>query len=687
LASRPTEVIRVENKNGEEIVGILNSSLPLDENPIPVVLVPPAFGKTKETLFGLALTLIENFYLSGKPIAVIRYDGIRRKGESYKDPEASEPPYEMMNADYTQGASDIKTMIDWLDTNPRLKASSIILVSFSLSALEARIALRDKDYRRKVSYWIACMGTPEFRDLMTRINCGLDFFEQHKLGIKLGIMPVLGNLVNVDPYVADGIANSVATIEQAKEDMRHFDIPITWIYGQYDNWVDTELVREIMSVHVDSHREVISVPTGHNARTSKEALKLFGNITSLVYRFLHNKIIQPVLPSKQSLTILRRGERDRLPTRKLKDRRAYWQHYLIGEENFLGFDIMGMSDDYQKLLQDQVDALELTSEDRLLDLGGGTGIFVEHLLEHNHTLPAQITIADLILEALNKAHMKLAKHSEITGENSWIDLLCLDLELNRFLPVRRFLNGEISSFVELADRIEGMTLESAMMIQNSYSPRLHRIFRGETIDPALDDWLKSQFDVHEYRIIIDFNHAARYVKKCIKRKPLFQKLVFPGDMDMHFHLPVKTGHYNKILMSLVLSYLFNPTETLFEVRRIIKPGGRFVLSSMRPDTDASGPFTRLMEKIECMPAEELPSEWNKPRLLDSLRAFLNDAQALVELEEAGTFDFFDLEKLENLLEETGWDIVRTVPTFGDPPQGYVLIAQARDTNGKERSSL
>ena len=517
---------------------------------------------------------------------------------------------------------------------------------------------------------------------MTRINCGLDFFEQHKLGIKLGGMPVLGNLVNVDPYVADGIENSVATIEQAKEDMRHFDIPITWIYGQYDKWVDTELVREIMSVQVDSPREVISVPTGHNARTSKEALSLFGNITSLIYRFLHNKIIQPVLPSKQSLNILRRGERDRLPVRKLKDRSAYWQRYLIGEENFLGFDIMGMSDDYQRLIQDQIEALELMPEDRLLDLGGGTGILVEHLLENNHLLPAHITIADLIQEALKKAQEKLSKYSDILGETKRLDLMCLDLEFNRYLPVLRYLKGEISSFIELADRIEGMTLESAMMIQNSYSPRLHRIFRGESIDSALDDWLRSQFDVHEYRIITDFNRAARYVRRSIKRKPQFQQLVFPGDLESHFHLPVKAGYYNKILMSLVLSYLFNPNETLFEIRRIIKPGGRLVLSSMRPDTDASGPFTRLMEKIESMPAEALPQEWNKPRLLDSLRAFLNDAQALVDLEEAGTFDFFDLEKLENLLEETGWDIVRTVPTFGEPPQGYVMVAQARTTNDK-----
>jgi ubiquinone/menaquinone biosynthesis C-methylase UbiE len=531
------------------------------------------------------------------------------------------------------------------------------------------------------------MGTPEFRDLMTRINCGLDFFEQHKLGIKLGIMPVLGNLVNVDPYVADGIANSVATIEQAKEDMRHFDIPITWIYGQYDKWVNTELVREIMSVQADSTREVISVPTGHNTRTSKEALNLFGNISSLAYRFLHNKIIQPVHPSRKSMEILRRAEKDRLPARKLKDRKAYWERYLIGEENFLGFDIMGMSDDYQNLLQDQAEALELKSEDRLIDLGGGTGIFIEYLLEYGHTLPAKITIADLIPEALKKAQMKIFKSPNLHKEKKRFDFMCLDLEINRFLPVIRFLNGEISSFIELADRIEGMTLECAMMIQNSYSPRLHRILRGETIDPALDDWLKSQFDLHEYRIIIDFNNAAKYVRKRIKKKPSFQKLVFPEELGTHFHLPVKTGSYNKILMSLVLSYLFNPMETLYEVRRIIEPGGMLVLSSMRPDTDASGPFTRLMEKIECMPAEELPPKWNKPLLLDSLRVFLNDAQALVDLEEAGTFDFFELEKLENLLEETGWDIVRTVPTFGDPPQGYVLIAQARNTNEKERSSL
>jgi len=133
-------------------------------------------------------------------------------------------------------------------------------------------------------------------------------------------------------------------------------------------------------------------------------------------------------------------------------------------------------------------------------------------------------------------------------------------------------------------------------------------------------------------------------------------------------------------MSLVLSYVFNPVETLREIGRIIVPDGLLVLSSMRPDTDSSGLFTRLMAKLETTPAEALPAKWPKPRLLDSIRSFLNDAQALVDLEEAGTFDFFDHEKLDDLLEEAGWDRIKAIPSFGDPPQGYIVAAKLRKTD-------
>jgi ubiquinone/menaquinone biosynthesis C-methylase UbiE len=134
-------------------------------------------------------------------------------------------------------------------------------------------------------------------------------------------------------------------------------------------------------------------------------------------------------------------------------------------------------------------------------------------------------------------------------------------------------------------------------------------------------------------------------------------------------------------MSLVLSYIFNPVETLLELRRIIAPGGRLVLSSMRPDTDASGLFTRLVEKIAAAPPDTFGPEKPREIVLESIRSFLNDAQALVELEEAGTFDFFDPEKLNGLLEEAGWETLATIPSFGAPPQGYVVVAKPRGAHG------
>jgi SAM-dependent methyltransferase len=254
--------------------------------------------------------------------------------------------------------------------------------------------------------------------------------------------------------------------------------------------------------------------------------------------------------------------------------------------------------------------------------------------------------------------------------------------MSRFLAVCRFLDGEVGTFEEMADKVENLTLESAIKIQEDYSPRLHRLLRGERITPAHDDWLKTRFDLHEYRIITDFNRAARYVQGLSRSKPDLSRLLMPGTLEGTFHLPVKPGWYNKILMSLVLSYIFNPAETLKEARRVIMPGGLLVLSSMRPDMDASGPFTRLLAKIEALPPEALPPERPKTLLIESLRAFLNDAQELVDLEEAGTFDFFDPEKLEALLEETGWDILRIIPSYGTPPQGYVYVTKARDTHGK-----
>jgi CheY-like chemotaxis protein/ubiquinone/menaquinone biosynthesis C-methylase UbiE len=681
LVRRPPEVLRLENKLGEEIVGLLNTSLPLGPDPVPVVLIPPAFGKTKEVLFALALTLITNFHLQGCPLGVIRYDGIRRKGESHKDPEASQPPYEMVNASLSQGADDIKAVLDWIDVNPKLRASQVILVTFSLSALEARLALRDERYRKKVHYWIPCMGTPEIRHMLTRVNCGLDLLEQYQLGIQLGVVPILGNLVNIDRYMEDGVLNQLATLDQARQDMRQIDIPVTWIYGEHDHWVRSEFIRDVMGIRANGEREVISIPLGHNARTSEDALKMFGTVTSLIYRFLDGELAGPVIPSRQSLEYMRIAEKDRIPARKLKDRKAYWERYLIGDSDLMGFDVLLLADDYQQLMGDQDRALGLKPSDRLLDLGGGTGNFIDHLLDMRSPLPQEIAIADLVPHALLQAKQKLElKMSRVPSPPSFIAFV-VDLEMNRYGPVRRFLAGEMPRFTDLVDKIENLTIQSATKIDERYSSRLHHILRGEKITDDREEWLKRTFELPEYKTILDFNAAARYVQGLEKERPAYRQLIFSDSLTGRMHLPIRQGHYNKILMSLVLSYIFNPVETLIELKRILAPGGIIVLSSLRPDADASGLFTRLAQKVEDMKPEDLPEGWEKKTVLASIRSFMNDAQALVELGEAGTFDFFDPEQLSGYLEEAGLTLLETIETFGDPPQGYIFTAGVK--HGRE----
>ena len=65
-------------------------------------------------------------------------------------------------------------------------------------------------------------------------------------------------------------------------------------------------------------------------------------------------------------------------------------------------------------------------------------------------------------------------------------------------------------------------------------------------------------------------------------------------------------------------------------------------------------------------------------MLKSIRSFLNDAQALVELGEAGAFEFFEQARLQALLDDAGYDVISTVDSFGSPAQGYVCVATPRE---------
>ena len=263
------------------------------------------------------------------------------------------------------------------------KASSVILVSFSLSALEARIAPPGR-------------GLPPAGQLLDRLHGDDGVPRPDEPGqLRAGPARAIPDRHRSRRHPDPGQPHQHGPLRRRRRRRTGWrpstrpartwpsiDIPITWIYGEHDHWVKPEFVRDIMSVQSEAPRDVIAVPLGPqrpDLRRSAAALRndhvarSTGSSTATRSR--------PVPPGRKDMEIMRRAEKDRIPSRKIQNRQDYWQRYLVGEDKLIGFDVMALSDDYAQLMEDQLRALDLRPDDRLLDLGGGTGNFVEHLLE------------------------------------------------------------------------------------------------------------------------------------------------------------------------------------------------------------------------------------------------------------------------------------------------------------------
>lgn len=140
------------------------------------------------------------------------------------------------------------------------------------------------------------------------------------------------------------------------------------------------------------------------------------------------------------------------------------------------------------------------------------------------------------------------------------------------------------------------------------------------------------------------------------------------------NLPFAAGSVDAVLMSLVLPYLADPGPLLDEVHRVLKPGGRLVLSSLRPDVDMSGPVARLREKLE-RGDTRLVEGWTAARLGSALRDYLNRAATLLEFEVDGRFQFHEREALTERVRRHGLRVLSVEGAFGDPALALVLVAQ------------
>jgi ubiquinone/menaquinone biosynthesis C-methylase UbiE len=697
-----SSVVTYNNSSGKKITALLNYTR---KNTLaPVVILPPAFGKKKETLSPLVSTLITNYRHVNEDIITIRYDGINRPGESYNKEMFPKRGYEMLHYQITQGLDDLRSTLRYVYNNPLFKPSMVILVAFSMSALDARKIMIDPD-NEKIDYLINVMGATCGQSSFGNVMGGMDIIGNARIGIQSGLAGVLGHLLDVDNIARDLIDNKYAYITDARLDMSKISTPVTWIYGKYDRWIPENEIIDMMSIKSDGMREVIEIPTGHNLRSSDDAIKTFKLITQLIYRMQFKKDFNPIAPDRKNMVALITYERERLENTEKFRPDDYWKQYLMGQGNSVGYDFYKNIKVFREFLTLQSELIGLENGEVFADIGCGTGIFIENMLldlaeRKKNINDTHLVLVDLVREALDKSKAKCEKifksYKSLVPEK--IELIQMDLDPNRLIPVKKFVKEDSLDFNFLRNRIDGlMNITIDQLLQNN-SPRLYAIMKGAVLTPDDSAYLRDIFSMEAYETILEFNRAARFINKnlfahdMIDEKYVHQNLIRDEDYinirtsdliferldfsknGLEMNLNFKANYFDKIVASLFISYLYNPDDIIYDFYRMLKPGGRLLVSSMKPDSDISLIFTDYINKVQKFDLADTEIK-DQEMNLTAARAMLNEAASLFELEEDGYFKFYSDKELVSMLENAGFENITVTSSLGKPEQVVIITGE------------
>jgi ubiquinone/menaquinone biosynthesis C-methylase UbiE/pimeloyl-ACP methyl ester carboxylesterase len=404
LPEEPT-IVRFQNTQGEELVGILDQVG--DPNRAPAILIPSAWGKTKETLAGLAATILATFAEANRSVSVLRFDGIRKRGESRNDPECRPPHLQNLNYTFTQGATDLLAAARFLQEE--CAARQLLIVSLSVASIEARRAIVI-DRGNRFSGWISVVGATDPQSLIRVISGGVDYLAGAERGVQFGRQYVQGMLLDIDRTATEALSSRIAFLDDARRDFAAIRCPITWISGDNDAWTDPLRVQDALAFGPNKERRLITSDTGHQLKSSLEAAEVFGIVASECARLLGvHGLLQPVSANSRSLRARRSAERRRLRAPDVQvDLRSFWRDYLLGRDLNLGMELVTETSAYRALMHEQIVELQISEGQTIVDLGSGVATFERALGTSGLDLSRLRVIAvDLILEGMQRGRAAL----------------------------------------------------------------------------------------------------------------------------------------------------------------------------------------------------------------------------------------------------------------------------------------
>jgi ubiquinone/menaquinone biosynthesis C-methylase UbiE len=177
---------------------------------------------------------------------------------------------------------------------------------------------------------------------------------------------------------------------------------------------------------------------------------------------------------------------------------------------------------------------------------------------------------------------------------------------------------------------------------------------------------KRGLDVSVVAMDLVYDALVRGRRRTKNGRPLVHALV--ADLSPSRALPLRDCSVDRVLASLLLSYVNSPDKVLKEAFRVLRPGGWLVVSSLRKDADISRLFTDGLHEHRARLGRSGGIE-------DDARSFLNDAARLLDLEEWGMFHFWDEREIRSLVEQAGFRTRTVTQSFGRPPQAFVVAAR------------
>ncbi len=647
-----------------EIVGLLDTTT-FHEGRLagPLVVVVPGFAGRKEQMSFLAGTMVEGFARQGRDVAVLRFDGTNNLGESGRDADCEADGLHALHYTMSGLVKDVDAVLAWARNNAYVAPTHIVLVSVSMSSIAVRHVLTRPE-AADVGLWVSYMGAADAIDAVRHVSGNIDLHAYWSQGQKLGVVSLGGVLGDGDIFWEDLHRLDIGDLAAARREMGLIRADVTWIQGRYDAWMDPRRVQQLIDTPAPGARELVTVESGHLPRTGDVAIAQFVRLTQLVWRHVHRDQLPSFTPSLGRLALVNEAEWAAVRRSSIPDRRGWWKGYLLDDVG-LGFDVLELDPHYRDLMDRQADLLVPVGQ-RVLDLGAGTGNLAVRLVRAG---AAEVVAVDLVPEALTKAASKVASDQPLRTVVS-------DLDGTPRRAMRRWLAGDLPSVRQLAERIPGVHRPSFEHLVGLQDDRVTAALQGREVEVgALAAELR--LDPAARRLLHDLQVLGRVERgrlTVVDAQAALQVLP-PSLLDGSPQLPFEDGSFDGVGMSLLLSYLDHPDDLLFEAYRVLRPGGRLMLSSLVTDSESSKFYLDLVARFEQMPVSEIPAGSTREDLLDSVRRFADHAGDLCRLEEEGLFRFYDADRLVDLVLRRGFVDAHVQRAWGSPAQAAIVTCR------------